>query len=617
MESRNIPYNVFSKELYVQQQRDFQDLMINGYNPDCFIVKDYDCSWGKSTLALKTLSLYKQKNSDKRVLYVTERKEQCTEYAEKVNKLFGTEVAKAIISGDVSQRKEYLQQYDIVFITHERYRRIGRLKNQGERDIFTDNRHLLIIDEKIEMCKEIKFSLTKNALLEQEIRNLAGDEAVEKYKEIVKSLIFMLNNTTKAEVYGKGVAISFQRDITEIESLIEQLKRRIWLKVTDERIFYIDFEDKKYQTILERIDDLREFYNGRCIMWFDKDNKEVVISVPNYSMDYWKLENNIVLDATASIDGSYSYNHTLFKIAHEEKVFKHINWTIKWAEVNTTTSGTNKYVDFPETTNNVIKEYLGEYQTLVFAQKYDDIRPKYKGSDEYEKIGKYKGTVTHKGVTNSSNEFGQLANFINVTIGYADEKSYVLKYLYYSKNTIENWSSKRRGNHREFVDSEIEWFKVRDMANVLYQAMKRINRNLELKSTIIFLCHYEIVRNIVIRMFNELGTVEHAEDIEKMFVLKNPTKIQMFKELCEELLKGDIPEDILDVLENEEYSKYRESVFKGKIPKCIFAKCLNMTSDSFGNNVLRDKQGIVKKFLKEHDISNPERSKTINFKGFE
>jgi hypothetical protein len=628
MDNRNLLNNVIDEDLYIQQQQSFQDLIINGHNRDSFIVEDFECSWGKSTIALDTLLLYKQKNTDKRILYVTERKEQCTEYAEKVNNLFGKEVAKAIISGDVSEREKYLKQYDIIFITHERYRRIGRLKNQSERNIFTDNRHLLIIDEKIEMCKDIKFSLTKSTMLRNEIEQLVIKElnvqtkaeeiksqAISIYDKIVNRLEKYIRNKTKAQVIHKGLLCTFDTDIKEIDSLIEELKQYIGSKVTDERTFYIDFEDKNYQTILERIDDLREFYTGQAVVCYE-DN-EVVLYVPNYSMDYWKLENNLILDATASIDKSYSYNNKLFNIAYEKRIFKHINWTIKWANINTTTSGTDKYVDFEKTINDIILEILGEYKTLVFASKYDDVRPKYKGSDEYVKVNKYKGTVTHKGLTNSSNEFKELCNFINTTMNYADEKSYVLKYLYYSRQHVESWASKRKGNHREFINGNIESFKIEDMANGLYQAIKRVNRNLDLISTIVFLCYREEVRNIVISMFDDLKEVEHSTDIERMFELKNPTKIQLFEELCEELLKGEIPLDILEILEIEEYSEYEDSVFTGKIPKCVFAKCLNMSDTSFRNNVLNDKKGIVKKFFKENNILNPKNSKTINFKGFE
>jgi len=157
-------------------------------------------------------------------------------------------------------------------------------------------------------------------------------------------------------------------------------------------------------------------------------------------------------------------------------------------------------------------------------------------------------------------------------------------------------------------------FKVKDMATGFYQCMKRVNRDMKFDSTIIFLCHREDVRNIVINMFEDSIKVEHSIDIEKMFIERNPPKTKVFMELCEELLKGEIPPAILDVLEDESFSEYEKDVEKGRIPKCVFAKCLNMTISSFGNNVLRDKKKQVAKFFKKNRIIV--KNKTINFKGF-
>ena len=154
MSNRNMSSDVFREQLYVQQQEDFRNLIVNGSNSNCFIVKDLESSWGKSTFALNTLPLYKQQNPNKRILWIAERVEQCEKNADDVNKMFGKEIAGAIVGGmGKEMREEYLQDYDIIFMTHERYRRLCRPYNQEERKLYTDNRHLLLIDEKLEMCK--------------------------------------------------------------------------------------------------------------------------------------------------------------------------------------------------------------------------------------------------------------------------------------------------------------------------------------------------------------------------------------------------------------------------------------------------------------------------------
>lgn len=615
MSNRNMSSDVFREQLYVQQQEDFRNLIVNGNNPNCFIVKDLESSWGKSTFALNTLPLYKQQNPNKRILWVAERIEQCEKNADDVNKMFGKEIAGAIVGGMGEPiRKEYLQDYDIIFMTHERYRRLCRPYNQEERKLYIDNRHLLLIDEKLEMCKDVNFSLTKNALLQNEISLLAGDTAVNLYNEIVDSILFNFHITTKRNLgYGRDMFIYKKTEIEYIDNLIKQFEDLMYSKVKNKSIFYQDYEDKNYQTILEKVEDMRNFYVGQSIMCYDKNSKEIITYVPNYSMKMWTLENNIILDATASIDKSYSYDRNLFKITYEDKVFRHHKWHLEWANVNSTTHGRNDvYIDFKDTFNNLVEE-LGENETLVFAKKYDDVRPVSPNSKELEKINKFKGTVTHKGVINSNNEFELLKNAINSDSNYDDEKSYVLKYLYYSGLPLKNWARDRNG----FTNLALENFKIHEMAKGLYQFFKRVNRNMDFDTRLILLTHKEEVANIIASMFDEID-YKQSEEIKDMFIKKKYTKVEIFESMCKELLENNIPVSILEVLEQEEYTKYKQKALKGIFQKRLFAEVLGMSKSSFRNNIInyQDSNGtfVVKEFLKENKIE--ETNQTLNFKGF-
>lgn len=612
MNGRIISSDVINNELYLKQQNDFQNLIINGNNPNCFIVKDLEAGWGKTTFARNHLLLYKKLNPQKRVLYVSERKEQCTYNAKCVNNLFGNEVAKAIISGDSLNRKEYLQEYDIIFITQERYKRLGCKYNQEERQLFMDNRHLLIIDEKPEMFKEITFSLTKNVLLQNEIFHIGGEKAVSIYNQIVDSLRISLESFTKRILKGNRETNSYKIDITYIDDLITEFKNYMNSKVTNKSILYQDYEEHNYQTILEKVEDLREFYVGKSIIYYDKKQKEIAMCVPNYSMKFWTLENNIILDATASIDKSYSYNPNLFKVCNENKVFNHHKWTLEWANVNTTTYGRDTiYIDFKNTFNKIVEE-LGEKETLVFAKRYDDVRPISVNSKEMEKVNKFKGTVTHKGVINSNNEFEELRNAINSDSNYEEEREYALKYLYYSNVPLKHWQRDRKG----FTNKDLEDFKIYDMARGLYQFFKRVNRNMEFNSRLVLLIHKEEIVNIISNMLEGIKC-KHSNKIEDMFIKKNPTKVELFQDMCKELLNGIIPVEILKVVEQEKYSRYKEKVLNGKIPKSVFAKALQMSVKSFGNNVINKKENnilVIKEFLIDNNID--ETYQTINFKNY-
>lgn len=617
--NRNLLNDVIDKDLYIQQQQDFQNLIIYGHNPNYFIVEDYEATWGKSTLSLNTLPLYKQNNPNKRVLYVSERADQCTENAETVNKLFGKEVAKAIVSGvSKENREKYLQEYDIIFITQERYRRLSRPYNKEEKKLYTDNRHLLIVDEKPEMYKEITFSLSKNAVLENEIGHLAkwNNEILELYKKIVETLVVSLKHTDKSRIKNISfTVVSYTTDVKEIDTLIQQFEDLMYKTVENESVFYKNYDEKNYQTILEKVEDLREFYNGQSVMYYSKADNEIIMSVPNYSLEMWLLQdNNIVLDATASIDMSYTLNIGLFHIAYEKKVFNHYRWTIEWANINSTTSATvgehKKYTNFKEVINQIIEEQLGKNNTLVLATMYDDVIPISKGSKEVEKRNKFKGIVTHQGIINSSNEHKEIANFINANLCYADDKSYVLKYLFYSKEKLECWTS----GGGKFKNKELENFKMYEVARLHYQAMKRINRNMDLDSRLIFLCHRAEIRDIVFNMFNGINII-HSSEIEDMFEKVKENNIQQFISMCKYIINNkELPDVMLDVLKD---SKDKETALRGRIRKGIFAKCLGITSNSFGNNILHNKTSEDMQLFREEFGNNIDENKNyLIFKGF-
>ena len=237
---------------------------------------------------------------------------------------------------------------------------------------------------------------------------------------------------------------------------------------------------------------------------------------------------------------------------------------------------------------------------MVFAKKYDDVRPISPNSKELEKVNKFKEIVTHKGVINSNNEFENMKNAINSDSNYEDEKSYVLKYLYYSGEPITNWRRNRNG----FNNKDLEDFKIYEMARGLYQFFKRVNRNMTLNSHLVLLTHKKEIVDIIVNMLKGIN-FKHSTEIEEMFIKKKPTKVELFKAMCNELLEGTIPNSILEVLNQDRFLKEKENISNGKIRKSIFATALNMSETSFRNNILnkKDENGIlIKEFLKKNNF---------------
>ena len=595
--------------------------------PLIFKVIDNECGFGKSTVALYGIIKYfnNYETRDNKVIWVTERIEDCEENAKKLNELTEIEDFAIAITGETTRalREEYVRKYKVIFITHERYRRLARYYNEDERNSFKEGKQLLIIDEKINMQKTISFCKTKHNELIDEIKKLVGKKASNKainiYHKIVNPLLKYLNRTTKKDIFKKGIIMSFKSDLQQVENYIEQLKAIIKANANDDNI-YEDFEDKDYQTIYEKIEDLREFFVGRCIVDSITYAKlsEVCLQVPNYSMQMWGLQNNIVLDATATIDLTYQYRDDLFQILHQKNVFNHKYWKIHCLDINCTTYGrTRLYTNFYDEVNKIITEY-GEDNFFVMANMYDDEEPLYKGSTERRKKHIFFGTVGHIGNVNGRNDFIDKTNYINTDYLYENDRSYILKYLYYNPNIeIENW----RSINGKLIDERLEEFKVYEVARNLYQSIKRINRDMKHISNIFLLSHREEITKLALSLM-EGADISINKGIEKRFTkverekkTKEKKKIKEFKDLCNIILKNKFPVTFEKLLEDDEFRQYKELAQEGNFAKCLFYKTLEMSNKSFGNNVLYDKDKIVKKFLEQKGIKNT-RGKYLIFPNF-
>lgn len=614
-----------------RQQKFLMDLITKPNNPVPIIdengnlippplvikVVDNDCTFGKTTLSLYAIiELYNHIFTENwRVIWVADKKEDCNKNAQKLNGLVGFDLAVAI-TGDISPTKRinYAKNFDVIFITSERYRRLARYYNEEERKFFKYNRQLLIIDEKIQMNRVITFSIARYYELKEEIQKLGGTKAVTIYNEIVKPLVDYIRAKTITDVFKKGIIHQFEENLTNIEKNIEKIKNLIKSK-SNNQIRFEDFDDEDYQTIYEKIEDLREFFVGRCIA--DVEKNKIILKVPNYSMQMWGLSNNIILDATAYKDISYQYNN-MFELLHQKRIIKHTHWTIHYANVNTTSNARiEKYKNLYDVANELIEEY-GENETLVLADLYDDEETISKTSNKRRKKNVFKGTVTHRG-QRGSNNFEKLKNFINVCYLYESESNYILEYLYYNRNAeIENW----RSVNWVFLDEELENFKIHKVAVEFYQLIKRINRNMEYDSNVIFLSHNEAVTKLILEMFEDVGAnIIHDVDIENRFIEiekvhkpKETKKINQFKELCQIILQNEIPSSFEKLF--KENPKYKELAEQGKFAKYLFYTTLEISNKSFGNNILRDKKGIIKAFLEENNIENQDKGKYIIFPNF-
>lgn len=210
-------------------------------NHNIFNVFDNEAGFGKTRIGLNALPYFVKNNLNSKVLWVGEETSEIDSYVEYLNNLFKKEVAIAIHSKkgmSKEQKIKTLEQYTFVFITHERYKRLSL--NAEEREFYTNNRDLLIIDEYIDMTKEyITFDSHTYATLKQDIIEVLGvkSRAVEHFDYITEKLRFYLKH------YQKQQLIKIKMNISLIEKSIDEIKG-----ITD----FFEFMKPKNQTEAKR-----------------------------------------------------------------------------------------------------------------------------------------------------------------------------------------------------------------------------------------------------------------------------------------------------------------------------------------------------------------------------
>lgn len=606
--------DIKNNTLREQQLQTLKNNIIYSKNPNKFDIYDFEPAWGKTTEVKNLLLEYKRINKQKRILWVTEKKENCKNLEEKLNEIFKeTDIkAKAIIGkSSLSNRKAILQKNDIVIITHERYRRLSRLYNQEKLE-FQDNRHLLVIDEKLDMCKTISFSIGKSFVLRNKIANVLGNTGVKLYDELVFELLEIIRKENKKTIQNKGKIFETTSNIQRINEIVEHITNNTKiLLAANEEYKNFDYDEIDNQNIIEQIEDIREFYTDTSIIAEFIEN-EVILKVPNNSMQMWNLEYNIILDATASIDKTYYYDKEKFNIIHQKRIYNHKYWTFLWANVNSTTYGRNiVYSNYNQVISDILSKFLGINDTLVVGKKIDETKAVSEIAKEY---GIIINITNHYGNLNGSNEYRNCKNFLNLDLNYILDTVYVLRYLYYSKKKIDDYTSSKG----RFINKELDEFKTMEIVKSHCQAIKRINRDMKYHSIVLFLSHRQ---DIASKVCNYLGIKNffNCTEIEKLFNKNKLSLVEKFIKLCNEIAKENISEEFRRLLETEEFKKYSNCLSTLKIPKCVIAKFIGCssktsegTSNSFGTNILKNK--IVEQELDKLGITVNHRTIDFNTK---
>lgn len=555
-----------------QNEFDIIDNKFIYFNKDRFKVEPRECGLGKThDVLVASIDKYTYPNQ-KGSIYVAKTKRSGQEMVKEINEAFGQEIAFAINQDTVESSRDIklkLKIYPIIAITQRLYEILAKDKSMIKE--FQKGRDLLILDEWFSLADIKTFSLANIKEIESQLANIT---LIELFREIIQELEKMLSI-----VDNKRHFFNAETDKKVIKKKINKLKKLVSENLDDDFLKRLESNKK---SLIQEIEDIFHFFNGTCLI------ENYILYTVDRTVEYWKLDNNFILDASAKLNGAYELNTKLFQIGEYESVLDYSKWSIIRIDENSTISGRENYENYYKIVNKIADD-LGRNDTLI-VDNMDSIKNFYQG---------YKATYFAK--LRSNNDYKTLKNVIIACTPYLPDREVVLEYLYFSGKTYSeeckdidlfsdesedyNWYGGRHGKIYELNNVKFEKYRKQLVASEMYQAIKRVNRDMTKETTVVIIIKDDEVFNMIVEMLPKCNIVENSKynlegyyferkkikrpfENESIGLEQEETYAEKTIALFKNILKGIIPEEIKTknqkgIVEKNKYRKKAVGEFIG------------------------------------------------------
>ena len=401
--------------------------------------------------------------------------------------------------------------FPILFITHENYIRLA--EDEKARKTFIKGRRLLIIDESIDICEIVKFSSVRDkeesTICLEDIEKISTElkeEDKQTFKNIVNPLLNKFDNIKNEKDSIINKVYNFKVKHKQYNEQIDYFSKKIVTK-------YDKFTQNKLKKVLKII---KLIYNDTCLVnkksKEDDEKKQEIISLKtiNRNKKMWTLENNIILDASALLEMKYTLNNKLYFLMNCQNTLNYSNWHIEYVWGSSTKSAKRigykkskedkaKYKRFLLGCSKIIED-LGISNVLVVCHKDEHIQTNTITDEEILmnpfSINIPMENIAHFGDITGKREYGKLHHILITHTPNYEDSDYILQYMYYSNKRysdneiFDNDSNIGLGYIPIFKNQELQEFKEKIIANQIYQAVCRVNRNMEYETTVIIISKY-------------------------------------------------------------------------------------------------------------------------------
>lgn len=588
-------------ELLNEQKEQLKYEITQGDSSGFFNVFDIEAGCRKTRTAESALIEAYYKYGRKSIL-VRRNDEDCRESMRIINKAAKSDIAFAynnedVTLSDLKNVNKNLNTIPIVIITHQKYRVL--MKDSNKRKLFSNDRKNLIVDEFISTVEVISVS---EADIET-FRILFKKDPIisQAFEKAMKWIVDFFMTWNKENSCRRFVNIDDEHPSKNFSELIKLIKANVTNEILAEWKYGI-FEYtnpveinidlltslKTVKMLCDRLMEYKQLFTEMCVY----NDKKLYTTDPRNN--YWFLDNNIMLDASGELQSAYALNHDEFSLQHCEKVLNHSNWKIINIPVNTTSAGKERIINFYDVVNEEIKKYGKDILVIGKKNEMDMI-------DVPEDNKGYFGNVT------GSNKWYDIKNVAIIQTHNLSDVDYILKYLHYGKKKIEEkinlngYRSGRTGySSYSFKDERLEEIRVRWIASEIYQAIKRVNRNMQYNTDVlIFINNEKVIELLKSQMKNcKYEVIEYDDD--KFSFIRNKQD-----DYIDRLQKSSYATKFIDFLAEVQNGLHQEFVDdKNRLSKVKVRNYLGINSSgNFSNKVLKKTEVIKYCQVRNIDLS--------------
>lgn len=522
-------------EIGLNKQKEFlKDNILNQHHNNYFYVIDMEAGTGKTKETEKIIATDSNSNQ---YIFVRPDIKDCESSVECINHIAKKEIAINYNSkkyNNNQSKNEFLDKihnYKVICISHAKY--LDLCKNDNERKVFIQDRNILIIDEYINPVEKVIFNKDIYDDLYKIFSSIKETDCIS-YLDNIKFSIFTGNtlNTEKNKILNLSHhKLKFMNYLNGFEKALERVNIKSFNKALLSKKKYISI--KSMSELKNYIKSLHNLVDNACIYLGDN-------GIVTYNSDFqlFKLDNNIILNASGILQPLYFLDKKNYVLANLERLYNRSNCTLYHIPINTSKNAKNKHY------NNFDKDMVDLLfkdcncscdDTLVVGNKEGELV--FKDCliiDDEDYNYAYFGNLVGK------NDFRNLKNVAIIQTPNFRYEDYILLYLYIKSGNLTidelvklNTDTKTIGKKKIqtnniFKDSELEDIKKRSIAEQIYQAVTRINRNNNYESNIyIFISDYDIFQ-LLIEQFNYCNSSVINELINKFSIKK--TKFQKQQE---------------------------------------------------------------------------------------